>query len=28
VSLPLRDLGRDAGLARTVDVLAAIEAAL
>jgi formylmethanofuran dehydrogenase subunit B len=28
VSLPLRDLGREAGLARTVDVLAAIEAAL
>jgi formylmethanofuran dehydrogenase subunit B len=28
VSLPLRDLGRGAGLARTVDVLAALEAAL
>lgn len=28
VSLPLRDLGRSANLARTVDVLAAIEAAL
>lgn len=28
VSLPLRDLGRGSGLARTVDVLAAIEAAL
>jgi formylmethanofuran dehydrogenase subunit B len=28
VSLPLRDLGRGAGLPRTVDVLAAIEAAL